>query len=131
MWSLSNCPSEYIYLVVHFVYILHSNSVKIMIITTSFERDIGRHIFNRLNFNIKRRETLKATHPNIFWRRHWKQSANDNTHTSYTHKELCNHVLEGKKTHQNVSTSTESEGNPQKVLIVAPFKRDSKKVQYA
>ena len=60
-----------------------------------FERDIGHHILNHLNFNIKRRETLKATHPTIFWRRHWKQSANDSlrdvliqwmyTHTQATH----------------------------------------------
>ena len=28
--------------------------------------DIGRHILNDLNFNIKRRENLKATHPIIF-----------------------------------------------------------------
>ena len=35
------------------------------------KRDIGRHILNDLNFNIKRRETLKATHPTIFWKWHW------------------------------------------------------------
>ena len=31
------------------------------------KRDIGRHILNGLNFNIKQRETLKATHPTIFY----------------------------------------------------------------
>ena len=71
MWSLSNRPSEYnIYLVVHFVYISHS--------------------LNRLKFNIKWRETSKATHPTIFWRKHWKQSAIDSfrdvfTQLMYTH----------------------------------------------
>ena len=33
--------------------------------------DIGRHILNDLNFNIKRRENLKATYPVIFWKWHW------------------------------------------------------------
>ena len=31
------------------------------------KRDIGHHILNGLNFNIKQRETSKATHPNIFY----------------------------------------------------------------
>ena len=30
------------------------------------KRDIGRHILNDFNFNIKGRENLKATHPTIF-----------------------------------------------------------------
>ena len=30
------------------------------------KRDIGRHILNDLNLNIKRRENLKATYPTIF-----------------------------------------------------------------
>ena len=33
--------------------------------------DIGRHILNDLNLNIKRRENLKATYPVIFWKWHW------------------------------------------------------------
>ena len=33
------------------------------------KRDIGRHILKDLNFNIKKRETLKTTHPTmIFWK---------------------------------------------------------------
>ena len=36
-------------------------------------RDIGRHILTGLNFNKKQRETSKATHPTIFWKRHWKK----------------------------------------------------------
>ena len=31
------------------------------------KRDIGHHILNGLNFNIKQRETSKTTHPTIFY----------------------------------------------------------------
>ena len=31
------------------------------------KRDIGRHILDGLNFNIKQRETSKVTHPTIFY----------------------------------------------------------------
>ena len=63
-----------------------------------FERDIGRHILNHLDFNIKRRETSKATHPTIFWRRHGKQSANDSLRDvliqwMYTHTHTHTHKL--------------------------------------
>ena len=38
----------------------------------NIKRDIGRHILNGLNFKIKQRETSKATHPTIFWRKELK-----------------------------------------------------------
>ena len=40
------------------------------------KRDTGRHILNGLNFNIKRRETSRATHPIVF-KKGTKKSAND------------------------------------------------------
>ena len=40
------------------------------------KRDIGRHIFNDLNFNIKKKN-LKATHPTIFQKMALIKSAND------------------------------------------------------
>ena len=48
------------------------------------------------------------------------------TNTSYTHREICNHVLEGKKLIKRF-TSTKSEEKPQKVLIIAAFGADDKK----
>ena len=77
----------------------------------NIKRDIGFHILNGLNFNKKRRETSKATHSTIFWKRHWKKwndSLRDvfiqkmyshkhtHTHSSCTQREICNHVLEEK-----------------------------------
>jgi len=40
-------------------------------------------------------------------------------------------IFWGEKTHQKVSTSTKSEENLQKVLIVALFKGDNEKAQYS
>ena len=42
-------------------------------LNTNMKRDIGRQILNGLNFNNKWRETSKATHPVISWKRHWKK----------------------------------------------------------
>ena len=42
------------------------------------------------------------------------------THTCYTLREICNHVLEGKK-----------KKKPEKVVIVASFEGDGEKAQYS
>ena len=61
---------------------------------SSFKKDIGSHFLNGLNFNIKWRETSKAIHPTIFWKRRWKkvlmiawQTSLLNGHTLATHRE--------------------------------------------
>jgi len=51
------------------------------------------------------------------------------THTqlaSYTHREICNHVLEGKRLLKRIKLE-----KPQKVLNVASFEGDDEKAQYA
>ena len=81
------------------------------IITIRWKRDIYL-----VNFNIKQRETSKATHPTIFWKRHWKKVPmtawetslfNGCTHThsclaSFPEREICNHFGR-EKTHQNIN----------------------------
>ena len=56
------------------------------------------------------------------------------THTqlaSYTHREICNHVLERKKIVKKFKLEQKMKKNPQKALIVASFKGDDEKAQYA
>ena len=72
------------------------------------KRHFGRHILNDLNFNIKKKNLI-ATHPPIFQKMALIKSANDSlkeifiqwvywhTHFRHKHREICNHVLEGKK----------------------------------
>ena len=104
------------------------------------KRDTGRYIFNGLNFNIKRRETSKATHPTIFCKRHWKESANDSfrdvfiqwmytqTHT-HTQREIWNHVLERKKLVKRFKL--QQKVKKKKTQKVASFEGDDEKAQYA
>ena len=72
------------------------------------KRDIGRHILNDLNFNIKRRELLKSDPSYHLLKVALIKSANDSLRDvfikwMYTHAplatntEICNHVLERKK----------------------------------
>ena len=57
------------------------------------------------------------------------QSMYTHTHSSHKHRDICNHVLEGKNSPKGF-TSTNSEEKPQKVLIT-PFEGDDEKAQYA
>ena len=52
------------------------------------------------------------------------------THTPATNIEICNHVLEGKKSSKAL-TSTHNEEKPHKVLIVESFEADGENAQYA
>ena len=52
------------------------------------------------------------------------------THPSHKHTEICNHVLEGKKSSKAL-TSTHNEEKPHKVLIVESFEADGENAQYA
>ena len=76
--------------------------------------DNGRHILNCLNFNIKPRK--RPILPSF--EKDTEKSANDSlrdvyikwmythTHTqlaSYTHREICNHVLERKKSSKSLN----------------------------
>ena len=93
------------------------------------ERDIARHILNGLIFNKKRRETSKAT---------LLPSSGDGTEKkfhgetslfngcTYTQREICNHVLEGKKLIKRFKLQ-QKWGKPQNVLTVASFEGDDEK----
>ena len=71
------------------------------------KKHFGRHILNDLNFNIKKKNLI-ATHPPIFQKMALIKIANDSlkeifiqwvywhTHFRHKHREICNHVLEGK-----------------------------------
>lgn len=53
------------------------------------------------------------------------------THTSYTHTEICNQVLEGKKQIKKIHLQQKvKKKKTQKVLIVASFEGDDEKAQY-
>ena len=52
------------------------------------------------------------------------------THTSYTHTEICNQVLEGKKQIKRFTFNKKWKKKTQKVLIVASFEGDDEKAQY-
>ena len=72
----------------------------------------------------------KATHPTIFWKRHWKKvpmiawetsilngCTHTHTHTqlaSYTHREICNHVLERKKIVKKFKLEQKMKKNPKR-----------------
>ena len=47
----------------------------------------------------------------------------EHTHSRHKHREICNHILQGKN-HQKVETSTNSEEKTQKVLIVESLEGD-------
>ena len=49
------------------------------------------------------------------------------THTSYTGRDICNHVLEGKKLNKRFKLQQKVKKKPQKVLIVASFEGDDEK----
>ena len=51
------------------------------------------------------------------------------THSSHRHREICNHVLEGKKVVQRSKLQQIVKKNPQGVLIVESFEEDDKKAQ--
>ena len=72
------------------------------------KRDTGRHILNGLNFNIKRRETSRATHPTIF-KKGTKKSASDSLRNDFHSMEVdtererdLQSRFGRKKTHQKV-----------------------------
>ena len=48
-------------------------------------------------------------------------------HSRRKHRDICNQVLEGKKTRQKVYTSTKNEEKLQKVLIVGSFEGAQKR----
>ena len=54
---------------------------------------------------------------------HTHTHTHTHTHSSHKDRDICNHVLEGKKRN--------SEEKPHKVLIVESFERDDEKAQYA
>ena len=109
--------------------------------------DIGRHILNGLNFNIKRRETSNATHLTIFWGRHWKKipmialetslfhgcaHTHTHTHTCYTYTEICNHVLGGNKLFKRFKLQQKVRKNPKGTHRSRHLlKETTKKAQYA
>ena len=83
---------------------------------------------------------LKATHPTIFCKTQWKKvpmmllerrlylmDVHTHTHSSHTHREICNHVLEGKKIIKRFKLEQKVKKKPQKVLIVASFEGDDEK----
>ena len=77
------------------------------------KRDIGRHILNRLNFNIKRWQTsrqpmlpsfVKRTEKKCQWQlERCLYSMDVHTHTSYTQREIFNHALEGKNSSKGLN----------------------------
>ena len=80
------------------------------------KKDINRHVLNDLNFNIKRRENLEAAHlpsfengtdKNCQWqleRRRYSMDVHTHwTHSSHKRREICNHVLEGKKSFKGLN----------------------------
>ena len=52
-----------------------------------------------------------------------------NTHTRYTQRKICNHVLEGKNSSKDMNFK-KSEEKAQKVLIVSSFEGEDEKAQY-
>ena len=62
-------------------------------------RDIGSHILNDLNLNIRRRENLKVTQTTIFWKWHWQKVPVIAWETSLFNG--CTH------THTHLATNTE------------------------
>ena len=64
-------------------------------------RDIGSHILNDLNLNIRRRENLKVTQTTIFWKWHWQKVPVIAWETSLFNG--CTHT----HTHTHLATNTE------------------------
>ena len=49
------------------------------------------------------------------------------THSSYTHREICNLVLEGKKLIKRFKLQQKVKKKPQRVVIVGSFEEDDEK----